>query len=229
MPATDCKRVITPESSRVSVGCCRCSLSSATGVSFNSPALRSTARPTPVFCEYNHSPIHLVGAGVPLDRRTAGVRGAADQSPHSLLQELLNRRDDISGGSSATACASGAARQRQPDPPAYVEFDLEAMFAAEVYPDFVLLWLPLYISPASRARPRECQLEKWAKAAHRGAPCARRPAERRPGPIEASDEGSLPIRATRRSREHCAMASSTIRTTTANSFVSSTDSFPLRG
>src|SRR4051794_25571572 len=38
--------------------------------------------------------LHLVGANVPLDRRSKGIAGAAGQSPHGLLQELLNRSPD---------------------------------------------------------------------------------------------------------------------------------------
>jgi hypothetical protein len=36
-------------------------------------------------------PVHLVGCGVSLDRRAAGVRGAAAINPHGLVQEFLNR------------------------------------------------------------------------------------------------------------------------------------------
>ena len=36
-------------------------------------------------------PIHLVGCGLSLDRRAAGVRGAATTNPHGLIQEFLNR------------------------------------------------------------------------------------------------------------------------------------------
>ena len=39
-------------------------------------------------------PIHLVGCGVSLDRRAAGVRGAAAANPHGLVQEFLNRSPD---------------------------------------------------------------------------------------------------------------------------------------
>jgi hypothetical protein len=39
-------------------------------------------------------PIHLIGAHVDLDHRTADVAGAARVSPHALLQDLLNRSDE---------------------------------------------------------------------------------------------------------------------------------------
>ena len=106
-----------------------------------------------VFCEYNHSPIHLVGAGVPLDRRTAGVRGAADQSPHSVVQELLNRSRErlwgiVTNGLSLRLLRDNVTLTRQ----AYVEFDLEAILASEAYEDFALLWL---CTPPVALRSRE--------------------------------------------------------------------------
>jgi len=36
-------------------------------------------------------PVHLIGCGLSLDRRAAGVRGAAAANPHGLVQEFLNR------------------------------------------------------------------------------------------------------------------------------------------
>ncbi|HEX9909994.1 MAG TPA: hypothetical protein VGA86_03840, partial [Desulfatiglandales bacterium] len=36
-------------------------------------------------------PVHLMGCGLSLDRRAAGVRGAAAANPHGLVQEFLNR------------------------------------------------------------------------------------------------------------------------------------------
>lgn len=36
-------------------------------------------------------PLHLIGCGLSLDRRAAGVRGAASANPHGLVQEFLNR------------------------------------------------------------------------------------------------------------------------------------------
>jgi len=45
----------------------------------------------PISHAWQNTPIHLVGCGVDLDKRTAGVAGAARSSPHSLVQELLNR------------------------------------------------------------------------------------------------------------------------------------------
>lgn len=88
------------------------------------------------------SPIHLVGFNVPLDRRSAGVAGAATMSPHGLVQELLNRSDGylwgfVSNGRQLRVLRDNVSLTRQ----AYVEFDLEGLMNGEVYADFVVLWL----------------------------------------------------------------------------------------
>jgi len=88
----------------------------------------------PVSHEWHRSPIHLVSFRVDLDRRTAGVAGAARQSPHALLQELLNRSDDrlwgfVSNGLRLRLLRDNAALTRQ----AFVEWDLEAMMSGEAY------------------------------------------------------------------------------------------------
>ncbi len=90
-------------------------------------------------------PIHLVGAGIQIDKRTPGVRGAASVNPHGLLQDYLNRREDLvwgilSNGLRLRLLRDNAALTRQ----AFVEFDLDAIFSAEDqsgYADFFLLWL----------------------------------------------------------------------------------------
>lgn len=90
-------------------------------------------------------PIHLIGAGIQIDKRTPGVRGAASVNPHGLLQDYLNRREDLvwgvlSNGLRLRLLHDNAALTRQ----AFVEFDLEAIFSAEDqsgYADFFLLWL----------------------------------------------------------------------------------------
>ena len=101
------------------------------------------------------------------DRRAhAGVKGAAGQSPHSLLQELLNRSPErlwgiVSNGLVLRVLRDSVALTRQ----AYLEFDLEAMFTGEIYADFVLLWLVCHQSRVEAERPEECWLERWTRAA----------------------------------------------------------------
>ena len=43
------------------------------------------------------APVHLIGCKLSLDRRAAGVRGAAAANPHGLVQEYLNRKKKVLG------------------------------------------------------------------------------------------------------------------------------------
>jgi hypothetical protein len=120
----------------------------------------------PVSHGWHRSPIHLVSFRVDLDRRTAGVAGAARQSPHSLVQELLNRSDDrlwgfVSNGLQMRLLRDNASLTRQ----AYVEWDLEAMMRGEVYADFVVLWLVCHQSRVEAEQPADCLLERWSRTA----------------------------------------------------------------
>jgi len=120
----------------------------------------------PISHEWGKAPIHLVGFNISLDRRTAGVAGAARTSPHSLVQEFLNRSDDhlwafLSNGKRLRILRDNASLTRQ----AYVEFDLEAMMEGEVYADFVLLWLLCHQSRVEGEIPEEFWLERWSQAA----------------------------------------------------------------
>ena len=114
-------------------------------------------------------PVHLVGCGLSLDRRAAGVRGAAAVNPHGLVQEFLNRSAGhlwaiVSNGLRLRILRDNQALSRQ----SFLEFDLEAMFAGEVYSDFVLLWLMAHatrFAPREGERPETCWLEQWTKLA----------------------------------------------------------------
>lgn len=132
------------------------------------PGPKIEAKSFPVFCEWQHSPIHLVGAGVPLDRRTPNVDGAAEQSPHSLVQELLNRSPErlwgiVTNGLSLRLLRDNVTLTRQ----AYVEFDVEAIFAEEAFEDYALLWLCCHQSRLEADEPRACWLERWMETAQR--------------------------------------------------------------
>jgi hypothetical protein len=112
-------------------------------------------------------PVHLVGWGVELDRRTPGVPDADRRSPHSWLQELLNRSEAhlwafLSNGRRLRLLRDNASLTRQ----AFVEFDLEAMFKGEVYSDFVLLWLLCHQSRTEGETSAEFWLERWSREAH---------------------------------------------------------------
>ena len=122
----------------------------------------------PVFAEWHNSPIHFVGAKMPLDRRTPGAAGAATQSPHSLVQEFLNRSSAhlwgvVSNGLTLRLLRDNLALTRQ----AYIEFDLAGIFSDEAYEDFALLWMICHQSRVEATNPEECWLEQWVQAAGR--------------------------------------------------------------
>lgn len=122
----------------------------------------------PISHMWNHSPVHLVGCRLDLDRRTAGAAGAARSSPHSLVQEFLNRSDDhlwafLANGLTLRILRDNVSLTRQ----AYVEFDLQAMLEGEVYADFAVLWLVCHQSRVEDEIPEECWLERWSKQAQK--------------------------------------------------------------
>jgi len=126
-------------------------------------------RTYPISHLWADTPIHLVGCRVSLDKKQAGVAGAARVSPHSLVQEFLNRSDDhlwgiVSNGLTLRLLRDNVSLTRQ----AYVEFDLEAMMEGEAFSDFVLLFMICHQSrvevPEDKT-PESCWLEQWHNAA----------------------------------------------------------------
>ncbi len=129
-------------------------------------ALEIEGKSYPVSHEWNRVPIHLVGARVELDKRTPGVAGAARSSPHSMVQELLNRSDEhlwafLSNGYQLRILRDNISLVRQ----AYVEFDLHDLFEGEAYSDFTLLWMLCHESRVEADEPEEFWLEKWSQQA----------------------------------------------------------------
>jgi hypothetical protein len=128
--------------------------------------LRVDDRAFPVSHHTGALPIHLLGWGVDLDCKSAGVPGAADRAPHAMVQELLNRSDQYLWG----IVANGGTLRLLRDSSnlvgqAYVEFDLEAMFDSEAFSDFVALFL---LGHQTRFEPLDpggrleaCWLERW--------------------------------------------------------------------
>lgn len=111
-------------------------------------------------------PIHLVGCGVDIEKRQVGVSGATKASPHSMMQEMLNRDEArhwgmVSNGLRLRVLRDNASLTRQ----AYLEFDLEAMFSGEVYADFAVLWLVCHQSRLEGGKPEDQWLERWSKVA----------------------------------------------------------------
>jgi hypothetical protein len=120
----------------------------------------------PISHTWQKAPIHLVGCGVDLDKRTRRVAGAAQSSPHSLVQELLNRSDDylwafLSNGKRLRILRDNTALTRQ----AFVEFDLEAMMDGEAYAEFAVLFLLCHQSRVEGDKPELFWLEKWRELA----------------------------------------------------------------
>src|SRR5207244_11150948 len=128
-------------------------------------AQETAGKTSPITQIWESVPVHLVGAGVSIDRRSAGVSGAARTSPHSLLQEFLNRSEEhlwgmVSNGLRLRILRDNSSLTRQ----AYVKFDLEAMMNGELYADFALFWLLCHESRVHAEKPQDCWLEKWSKA-----------------------------------------------------------------
>ena len=122
-------------------------------------------KPYPISHQWGKVPIHLVSFRADLDSRSA-ITGAKKASPHSLVQELLNRSDAhlwafLSNGLRLRVLRDNASLTRQ----AFVEFDLEGIFDSEAYADFRLLWLLCHQSRVAGDKPEHCWLEKWTKEA----------------------------------------------------------------
>jgi hypothetical protein len=124
----------------------------------------------PLTHRWAHVPIHLLPARASLDHRSPGVAGAARQSPHAMVQELLNRSEAdlwalVSNGLQLRLLRDNSSLTRQ----AYVEWDLEAIFGGGQYADFAVLWLVCHQSRLEGEPPQKCILEAWtAEAARTG-------------------------------------------------------------
>ncbi len=115
---------------------------------------------------WHHSPVHLIGCNLELDRRAKGVRGAAQSSPHSMVQDFLNRSDaHLWGFCSNGLCLRILRDNNSLSRQAFIEFDLESMFEGEVFSDFALLWMLCHQSRVESDEPASCWLEQWAKSA----------------------------------------------------------------
>lgn len=98
-----------------------------------------------------------------------GYHPEGRQSPHGLIQEFLNAREEslwgiVSNGTKLRLLRDNASITR----PSYIEADIERMFADDLFPDFRLLWL---VAHATRLEPKEgrtskCIIETWRDKAH---------------------------------------------------------------
>ena len=125
----------------------------------------------PVSHRWEHVPIHLVGWGVELDRRTKGIAGAAHKAPQSMLQEMLNRSDDHLWGILSNGARLRLLRDsRALAGSAYVEFDLELIFSERLFPDFLLLYRLVHATRFAVPEGKtvaDCLLERWRNDAVR--------------------------------------------------------------
>lgn len=115
-------------------------------------------------------PIHLLGVGVDLDKRSPGVVGAAKIAPQSMVQEYLNRSSNhawaiLSNGRTLRLLRDSTSLTGS----AYVEFDLDAIFGGELFSDFLLLFR---LCHQSRLTPLDdeigqmsCWMERWREVA----------------------------------------------------------------
>jgi hypothetical protein len=187
-------------------------------------ALRSSLRvgdqEFPVSHLYGHAPLHLVGCGLDLDRRTAGAVGAARMSPHGMVQLLLNASEShlwgvVSNGLRWRLLRDSQSLSRQ----AMVEFDLEAIFERQLYNEFLLFFLVCHASRLKAERSEECLLEQWfALAGEEG----KRALDTLRDGVQAAIEVLGPP--TSLSATPCAMAPSHRRITIGSSCASSTGS-----
>lgn len=124
----------------------------------------------PVSHQWGPVPIHLLGEGVGLDQKSAGVAGAAAQAPQSMVQELLNRSDDhlwaiLSNGSTLRLLRDSTSLVGS----AYLEFDLHAIFEGELFSDFLALYTLCHATRLATRDldigPESCWLESWRTAA----------------------------------------------------------------
>jgi hypothetical protein len=139
------------------------------------PGLEVNGRRFPIARVYHASelvrvPIQLVGAGIPLDKRTTGIAGAATDRPHAHVQAYLNEEPRalwglVSDGLVLRLLRDTTSLARPP----FIEFDLVRIFDGDDFPSFAVLWLLCHATRFTGERPSDCALELWSqKAAKEG-------------------------------------------------------------
>jgi len=103
-------------------------------------------------------PIHVEGLRTDLDRR-----GRLRVSPHSLVQDYLNRTERLWGVVTNGRQLRLLRKSGRMTRPAYVEFDLEQIMQSESFPGFALLYRLLHRTrlPKTTAEAEHCLLEKY--------------------------------------------------------------------
>ncbi len=124
----------------------------------------------PVTNRWEHVPIHLTAWDADLDKRPASG-GLPSQS---MLQECLNRSQAylwgiLSNGRQLRILRDSTSLTGS----SYIDIDLEAMFAGELFAEFVVLYRLLHVSRyeiPDGAAPSACWMERWrAEAIEAGA------------------------------------------------------------
>lgn len=121
----------------------------------------------PISHRWESVPIHLLGPGIDLDKRAPGEAGAARRAPQAMVQEFLNREENylwaiLSNGFQLRLLRDSTALAGS----AYIEFDLENIFDADLYSEFQLLWQLCHQSRLAKrggatATPADCWMEYW--------------------------------------------------------------------
>jgi len=111
--------------------------------------------------EENAPPVHIVGAGQNLGQVAAS--GRPRLSPHALVQEYLNRSDNVWGivtnGLTIRLLRDSTYIRRQ----SYLEFDLQTIMEDQLFEDFAILYRLLHRSrlPKTSEDASQCLLEKY--------------------------------------------------------------------
>lgn len=129
-------------------------------------SLKYDEKEFPVSHKFGHSPLHLIGCNLALDKRTPGAVGAAKMSPHGLLQSCLNSTKEnlwgfVTNGLQWRVLRDDNSLSRQ----SMVEFDLESIFEGQLYDEFLLFFLICHRSRVQSELPEQCWLEQWSQAA----------------------------------------------------------------
>jgi len=109
-------------------------------------------------------PVHIVAFDQKLGERPPSGHGTA--SPHALVQDYLNRSEDLWG-----VVTNGAVLRLLRDSvyfsrPAYIEFDLQAMMAGERLDEFILFYRLVHRTRLPKGeRSDDCLLEQYYQGA----------------------------------------------------------------
>ncbi|GAB6875586.1 Eco57I restriction-modification methylase domain-containing protein [Thermaerobacter litoralis] len=108
-------------------------------------------------------PVHLVGWDTDLDRRNE--KRQERRSPQSLIQDYLNRTDNLWGLLSNGLKLRLVRQNLRITRPMYVEFDLEAIFEGDRFETFVLLYRLAHRSRFDRTdgNPASSWIEQYAQ------------------------------------------------------------------